>query len=382
MESEQNIVNNKPETESAGLYIHVPFCKSKCPYCDFYSTSIATLIPAWLEAVKKEMRFYGDRFTSFDTIYIGGGTPSLLTNEQVDDLLACLRQHFSFADDTEITLEANPDDLNLEKLTALRELGINRLSLGAQSFNDQELRFLKRRHTADQTREALGLLRQAGFTNLGVDLIYGLPGQTEAIWLQTLEEAVGFQPEHLSCYQLTLEQDTLFGQMQAQKKLMPLEEEQERAFFLLTANFLGENGYMHYEISNFARIESVCSRHNRKYWQHVPYLGLGPAAHSFQGGVRWWNHRSIAKYLQATQDGQEPVAESETLSPAQLRLEAIYLGLRTNDGIAFDLIRVPDSTRILAEYKAAGLIMVHNGKVRLTREGFAVADSLTQMLSD
>ena len=196
-----------PLTTSPGLYVHIPFCKTKCPYCDFYSITDASLVLSYLVALDAEARLYRDRFPAFDSLFLGGGTPSLLDEAQLDALVASLRRHFTFAPDTEFTLEANPDDITADKLTLFRDLGINRLSLGVQSFDEAELRFLGRRHTARQTAAAIELIRAAGFTNLGLDLMYGLPGQSLDAWINTLETALSFNPEHLSCYQLTIEAD-------------------------------------------------------------------------------------------------------------------------------------------------------------------------------
>jgi len=366
-----------------GLYVHVPFCRSKCPYCDFYSTTDLSRIPAWLEALQQEVLFYKDSFASFDTLYLGGGTPTLLDEGQLSRLMDCLSRHFQFAPDTEVTLEANPDDLTPEKLTLLKELGINRLSLGVQSFDDEELAFLGRRHTARQTVQALTSIRAAGFAHLGLDLIYALPGQTARDWVKTLERALYFQPEHLSCYQLTLEQGTPLGSLKARGQITPMGEEAERALFLLTSHFLEQRGLIHYEISNFARGETHYSRHNWKYWRHVPYLGLGPAAHSFKDGKRWWNHRSLEKYCRAPAEGKAPVAESEDLSPPQLLLESLYLGFRTREGVALSAIRrYPRGEAILAELKGAGLVEVRRSRAAPTRKGFLVADSLPLLFAE
>ncbi len=362
---------------SSGLYVHIPFCKTKCPYCDFYSITSSDLIPAYLEALEKESCLYQDSFSPFDSFYLGGGTPSLLDGPQLSALVACLRRQFDFASETEFTIEANPDDITPEKLRLFRDLGVNRLSVGVQSWADQELTFLGRRHTARQAEQALTWARAAGFTNLGVDLIYALPGQTAACWLKTLKKTLEFSPEHLSCYQLTLEAGTPLGARQVQGQIKPLPEETERDLFLKTSRFLTEQGYIHYEISNFARSEAFYSRHNRKYWRHAPYLGLGPAAHSFHGGKRWWNHRSLDRYCQALALGGAPVAGSETLTAAQLHLESLYLGLRTKEGVALDLIRPqPRGDLMLGELQKAGLVKVRHGRAAPTREGFLVADRL------
>lgn len=361
----------------AGLYVHVPFCRRKCPYCDFYSITSPSLIPAWLEAIHEEIIMYKDRFGGFDSLYLGGGTPSLLDRQQLTTLITELFRHFVFSTHTEITIEANPEDVTSEKIALIRDLGINRISLGVQSFDQEVLHYLKRRHLVGQTEKALELIRSSGPFNLGVDLIYGLEGQSEESWERSLRRALEFQPEHLSCYQLTLEEGTLFAKMRREGRIRPLRAERERVFFLLTSRFLEEQGYIHYEISNFARGEEFCSGHNQKYWRHVNYLGLGPSAHSFQNGVRWWNYRSVSRYCQALRDGQTPVSGSETLSKEQLRLESIYLGFRTRSGIDIRTLRhAPRADHVLSQLRKSRLVKVLKDRVVPTQKGFAVADGL------
>jgi putative oxygen-independent coproporphyrinogen III oxidase len=371
------------EITSAGLYVHTPFCGSKCPYCDFYSIIDDSLISGYLAALDTEARLYRDQFPAFDSLYLGGGTPSWLGNVHLVDLMKNLRQCFQFAPDSEITIEANPEDITADKLALVQDLGVNRLSLGVQSFDEAELRFLGRRHTAAQTRRALALIRAAGFTNLGLDLIYGLPGQTTAAWLKTLETALSFAPEHLSCYQLTLAEDTPMGRMAAAGEVGLPDEETQREFFLLTRQFLQERGYLHYEVANFAREEGFRCRHNVKYWTHVPYLGLGPAAHSFQAGRRWWNFSSVEKYCATLNAGRPPVAGAESLTPAQIRLEAFYLGFRTQEGVSLAAIREqPHGERILRELTQAGLVRVRHDRVMATASGLVVADRLPLWFAD
>jgi len=370
-------------THSPGLYIHIPFCQSKCPYCDFYSIPEVNLIPAYLKALEQEAHRYREALGPFDTLYLGGGTPSLLTNAQLVTLMKNLRRHFRLLPDAEITLEANPDDVTPEKLRLLQDLGVNRLSLGVQSLDEAELRFLGRRHTARQARRALELARAVGFGNLGVDLMYGLPGQTQEAWLHSLEQVLEFHPEHLSCYQLTLAPDTPLGRRAARGEITPLEEEEERAFFLLTSRFLVERGYLHYEVSNFAREEEYCCRHNRKYWRHEPYLGLGPGAHSFDGSRRWWNFSSGERYGSSLEAGQAPLAGEETLTPSQLRLEALYLGFRTREGVSLDLLRPQPRWRtVLAELRRSGLVRVADGRLVTTPQGMVVADRLPLLFAE
>ncbi|MCP4717550.1 MAG: radical SAM family heme chaperone HemW, partial [Deltaproteobacteria bacterium] len=298
-------------TPAAGLYIHVPFCKSKCPYCDFFSSEKTARIPQWLTALKQELHLYKARFSRFDTLYLGGGTPSLLTEQELADILKNIYQTFSITDDAEITIEVNPNDLTLNKARALFHLGINRISLGVQSFDDTALRLLGRRHTAQEAIAAIAAVRDAGGSNLSIDLMYALPGQTLSGWQQTLQQAVSFNPEHLSCYQLTIKNDTPFQHLQENGAFAPASEAEEETFFLETRSRLAEAGYSQYEISSFARAEKLFSRHNRKYWQHTPYLGLGPSAHSFDGTRRWWNSACVQTYCKQLSAGRLPVEDTE-----------------------------------------------------------------------
>ena len=360
-----------------GLYVHVPFCRSKCPYCAFYSLASASLIPRWLNAIRKEIHHYKGFFHEFDSLYLGGGTPTFLEVGDLNELVKYLLRGFHFARDTEITIEANPCDLTREKTKALGELGFNRVSLGVQSFNDDILAFLGRRHTAEQSKKAIEDLRSFGFENIGLDLIYGLEGQTLKDWIRTLKQAMGFEPEHLSCYQLAIEKGTPFGRLYERGLLMPPGEEKERNFFLATSHFLKERGYIHYEISNFAKNASLVSRHNCKYWFHVPYLGLGPSAHSFHNSTRRWNTRSLKKYCEMLENGNIPVEGYENLTEDQLDLERISLGLRTRQG--FDAQKLPDNPALkgaLSSLRDSGFLKITNNRIVPTGKGFLVADSL------
>jgi len=360
-----------------GLYVHVPFCKTKCPYCDFYSVTSLSSIQDWLEAIKREMLLYRDRFSRFDSLYLGGGTPSLLPDHDLAELHHHLLRCFSFSSDTEFTVEVNPDDIHSSKLVALRDLGVNRISMGVQSFDDQDLRFLKRRHTADQAVKAIDGLIGAAFAKVGLDLMYGLPGQTESSWLKTLEQATSFNPEHISCYQLTAEERTPFGMLRARGEIKLPDEETGSTFFILTSAFLEEKGYLHYEISNFARGEENLCRHNLKYWHRDPYLGLGPSAHSYQAGSRWWNLRDLEVYCRALAEGKPPVAGLETLTPEQVYLETILLGFRTREGVDREIFRNrPGTEEVLRHLRQAGLVHNVSGRVVPTVKGFLVADSL------
>ncbi|MHC1727053.1 MAG: radical SAM family heme chaperone HemW [Syntrophobacteraceae bacterium] len=366
--------------EHPGLYIHVPFCRSKCLYCDFYSVASHARIPAWLEALKKEVLLYKDRFHKFDSLYIGGGTPTILDEPQLGSLLEWLHIHFSFSAGAEMTMEANPDGLSRDKLKAVKDLGINRISLGVQSLDDRDLKYLGRAHTSQQALEALEAIRSCGFSNIGADLIYGLETQSIQGWRRTLERILEFGPQHLSCYQLTLETGTPLWKMEAAGKIRSIGEKLESAFFVFTSRFLEKQGFLHYEISNFAANPEFMSRHNRKYWRHVPYLGLGPSAHSFDAGSRWWNVRSVEKYCELLSAGKSPAADAEVLTREQLDLEALGLGFRTSDGVS---IRGHEGFtkmgKALDDLQKSGLAIVNNGRLRPTRKGFLVADSIPMM---
>jgi putative oxygen-independent coproporphyrinogen III oxidase len=340
-------------------------------------------VDAWLQALEKEMGLYERDFDSFDSLYIGGGTPTVLEVEQVVQLMDAVRSHFTLVTGAEITLEANPDDVTTGKLEALRALGINRLSIGIQSFNEKELRFLKRRHTAAGAEDAVELAKACGFSNIGIDLMYGFPGQTKKTWVETLEKAVSLEPLHLSCYQFTLEERTPYGNLRAEGKLKTISEERERALFILTSRFLKEHGFIHYEISNFAKDENHYSYHNRKYWQHAPYLGLGPAAHSFMENRRWWNFRSVQEYCRVLRQEKRPVEGSEDLTPDQMRLERLYLGFRTRNGVPTNEACKDDSAMAtLSRLKRSGFLKVVEGRIVPTEKGFLIADRLPIMFDN
>ncbi len=376
------------KNDRAGLYIHIPFCLSKCGYCSFYSTSSTHLIPEFIKAISHEMAFYKNIFPAFDTIYFGGGTPSLLSIQQIGDLLKAANRSFNIDRQAEITMEVNPGDVSLEYFQRLRKLGINRLNIGIQSFDDQVLKFLGRRHTSKEAVFAFDAARKAGFDNIGVDLIYGVSGQDIDAWKQTVKEALSFFPEHLSCYQLSLDEKTPLYRQYKKEGLKLTVENEALDFFMTTSQALTDAGYIHYEVSNFARTDSLKSRHNIKYWRHTPYLGLGPAAHSFLERKRWWSRAAVNAYLKDISEGKKPVDKSEQLSLEQLALEqlaleAFFLGMRTKDGIDLEQYKtrygsdlLTEKSLIINELIKNELVEVKGGRFYPTLAGMAVADSL------
>ena len=349
----------------------------------------------WLQAFQKEALLSRNKFPPFDTLYLGGGTPSLLSAGELGTLLETVRREFLFTSLPEITLEANPDDATMERFMAWHALGINRISLGVQATENEHLTFLGRRHTVGQTFKAMETIKNSGFCDLCIDLIYGLPGHEEGAWVKSLEQILAFQPDHISCYQLTPAEDTPLGRQKARGRLTMPDEEEERRLFLAASRFLEDRDYFHYEVSNFAKekegsvtkhesplqkdpfeASSVC-RHNLKYWTRAPYLGLGPSAHSFQENVRWWNARSIESYREALDSGLQPLEGRETLTKDQERLERLSLLLRTRKGVGReDLDSFPNTEEVLPRLLREGYLEILSDRVVPTKKGFLVADGL------
>jgi oxygen-independent coproporphyrinogen-3 oxidase len=385
-------MENSRDPQRSGLYIHIPFCVRKCPYCDFYSTTELGFLDDFLACLRLEMQRVEKPLCPFDTIHLGGGTPSLLAPRQVEAVLAGAFSCFTFEKDVELTVEVNPGALNPDFLQAFLGAGGNRVNLGVQSFRNDRLAFLGRIHKADQARDAIQVIRKAGVKNMGLDLIYGLPGQDRHDWSKDMSEAVSYEPEHISCYMLTYEKDTPLDRMRRQGAFRPLEEDALGALFEETIRFLGANGYEQYEISNFSRGGKYASRHNRKYWFHQPYIGVGPSAHSFTGLRRWWNVRDLFVYLDRLKQGESAVQDHEILTPRQHMLEAFFLGLRTTAGIdPGELERrfgevfkkgFLETLNTLRQRRLEGLVDVSEGRCALTRKGQVFADTVNAVFAE
>ena len=325
----------------AGIYIHIPFCKSRCIYCGFYSTTSLELRQRYVEAICREMEIRNERSEIIDTVYLGGGTPSQLTIEQLSQLFIYINKVYPLTPNIspltpEITIEVNPDDVTIEFAVALKQLPINRVSMGIQTFNDQRLQFLHRRHTAQQAITAVDTLRQAGFQNISIDLMYGFPGEALSDWEADIDAALALNVEHLSAYCLMIEEGTPLRQWITNNGQWIMDEELERTMYEMLIDKLTAAGYEHYEISNFAR-KGFRSRHNSSYWNGTPYIGLGAAAHSYDGKSRSWNVADINAYIKGIEQGKR-IFEEELLDDDTRYNDTITVALRTKEGIDLSLL--------------------------------------------
>ena len=423
----------------AGIYIHIPFCKSKCGYCGFYSLPSMKLNDRFLEALKAEIVARKDYLkqrshcgldpqiairrceasqspslmgnnhnSSINTIYFGGGTPSLLSIDEIDDVLQVIRAHYPVAENAEITMEANPDTLSLEYLQALRKTGVNRLSIGIQSFFDNDLKYLSRRHDAHHAQQCLDWAKLASFTNISIDLIYGLPTSNAEQWNRNLDIFFAYDLPHLSAYALTLEPNSILTKQIELGKSMPVNEEDALRDYGILCKRVAEKGYLHYEISNFCK-RGMHSKHNASYWFGTPYIGFGPSAHSFDGASRQWNISSVERYYEAFSAAsrhceersnpdntlssldcfvvpsrndakrvQDAVSEIERLTPEQLYDEYIMLRLRTHWGIDLKWLKREMGERFSNYCEQHAKPLVAQERLSQTREFLYLTDQ--QML--
>lgn len=380
---------DKVSDHATGIYIHIPFCQQKCRYCDFYSIVDVNRIPDFMDALKKEMNLSKSPGLKVDTLYIGGGTPSLLTPKQIGKIVDWTALCFNLEASAEMTMEVNPATATARDLQDYAAFGFSRINIGVQSFNDRHLGFLGRLHNGQQSLVAVEAAKSAGFNNIGLDLIYGLPEQSPAMWKNDLTQAMRLMPKHVSCYILSYEPHTPLHADRQAGRIVPLSDILTAELFRTTHDFLGVGGYEHYEISNFAKGPRWRSRHNQKYWNFVPYIGFGPAAHSFAYPRRWWNHRQLNRYLEMLNQNQLPISEQEELSEDQLMIEALYLGLRQADGL--DLAFFRESFHIdfklffhtaLDRFEAEGWLNMDNDYCRLTIEGMLFLDRIVDELVD
>lgn len=358
----------------AGIYLHVPFCNSRCIYCGFCSTVSKGLRQKYIPALKREISERGDFFSSLyesdrivKTLYVGGGTPSILPPELLKEAVSAIRETFRIAEEIEFTVEVNPDDITEDYAGSLRKMGVNRVSMGVQSFKDSHLKWMRRRHDSQTAVNAYRILRKTGFDNISLDLIFGFPMMTVRDWEDNLDTIIELSPEHISAYQMGIDPDTPLERMEKSGEFsLPSQEDSERMYKILQAK-LKAAGYVQYEVSNFCK-PGYHSRHNSSYWNRTPYLGLGPGAHSFIGMAREWNTSDIATWCNLS---ILPLREGETLSPEDVFNEILMLGLRTAAGVSLDTLRNcgPQSPLFISDLLPKLSAMESNGLITLTKDG-------------
>jgi len=363
----------------AGIYIHIPFCLGKCPYCDFYSVERDDdLINDFAEALLGEIEIaaktkWKDRV--YNTVYFGGGTPPLIGQANIAAILKALRGTFNISPRAEISIEVNPETTSPDFFKDIRSLGINRVSIGAQSFDDALLKTLGRLHDSSTAEKAIDDAFAAGFENVGIDLIFAIPGQTVKTWQETLKLAIAKNPMHISAYGLTIESGTPFAEMVAKGKLVLPDNDTQAEMYQILCSALAADGYNRYEVSNFARMGYECL-HNFKYWRDDKYLGLGPSAHSYDGDNRTANHKNLEKYLGAIKKNKAPVNFKEKLTDQQRAEERLLLGLRLAEGIDYNIVREVINENTFDELKKQGYIVKKLNNLALSDKGFLVADEI------
>ncbi len=379
----------------AGIYVHIPFCEQKCIYCDFYSIVPSeskkeriSLEKEFVSLLGREVDLLCDTLAhrdTIETIFIGGGTPSILSSSSIAAVLTLLSSRFTIASNHETTIEVNPGTVDKGKLEEYRQVGINRLSIGIQSFHDSDLQFLSRIHSFSDAVQCVRDARSSGYADISIDLIFSIPGQTLDAWKTNLEKALELQPTHLSCYSLIVEPDTPLHGMVNQGIVKPTSPEIEEEMYAHTIDFFGSNGYEQYEISNFAQRGYKC-KHNVNYWNHTNYLGLGPSSHSLWNNTRWWNYSDLDQYRYSLEKGELPIEGREDLTKNQLIEEIVYLGLRS-DGIDlrkvlnlyhYDLLTKQKS--LIEELHRDSLIHLEDNILRLTPRGYALCDEIAARL--
>ncbi len=370
----------------AGIYIHIPFCKKACHYCNFHFSTTHHQMEQMLASIKKEAILQKNYLSeTIETVYFGGGTPSLLSVSQLEKLMCVIKAEYKINPNAEITIETNPDDFEEDKLEAWKKIGINRLSIGIQSFVEADLLWMNRAHNALQADTCIRMAKAAGFDNITIDLIYGTPTLSDEAWKENVEKALSLEIDHISCYALTVEPKTGLAKMIQQNKLEDVDPDKQARHFSLLMGWLGDAGFDHYEISNFCK-PGKKSKHNSNYWSGVDYLGLGPSAHSFNGKSRQWNIANNALYIKNLEEDQVPF-ELEELTDFQRINEYIMTSLRTMEGLSLELIsnkwgeqKVVEILKIAQKPILQGFMLHQNQNLILTNEGKLMADGIASDL--
>ncbi|HET54342.1 MAG TPA: radical SAM family heme chaperone HemW [Ignavibacteria bacterium] len=373
--------------KQTAIYIHIPFCDHKCIYCDFYSIINYDNLHNYLSAIKKEIELRGKEFSEdreVISIFFGGGTPSFMLPEYIGEIIKSINNNFSVRNDAEITLETNPGTVNKKKLKEFLSVGINRISIGIQSFNDDELKFLTRIHDSQTAIETVNSAAESGFNNISIDLIFNLPSQTKKMWRKNLDIAVGLPITHISAYSLILERGTILKKMVLDGKVQMQDPDHDADLYETTIKVLTENEFIQYEVSNFAKNNLECI-HNNAYWRYKDYLGFGTSAHSFINGKRWWNYSSLNFYLEKM-NNYNPIAGEEILTNNQMHDEYIMLAMRSygldiNEYIKrFGSIWISKVKNDLSEYQTKGYLSIDDKFIKFTPKGYTLCDEIISKL--
>jgi oxygen-independent coproporphyrinogen III oxidase len=370
--------------KETAFYIHIPFCDHKCIYCDFYSIITEDNILPYLNALKKEISYYAAYYSEdriYTSIFFGGGTPSLMKPEYILEIIKTLKENYNISGNAEITLETNPGTVNKEKLKSFREIGINRISIGIQSFNENELKFLTRIHDKDTAVKTVIEANEIGLNNINIDLIFNLPGQTKEKWESNLNNAVKLPITHISTYSLILERGTILNKMVLDGKVKIQDEDYDADLYEICINFLEQHGFHQYEVSNFAKNGFECT-HNNAYWRYKDYLSFGTSSHSFVNGKRWWNFSSLKRYLNEIEKKDNAVANHEILNKEQMLNEYIMLALRSRGLDIFEFKSkfgeywLNKNTVYLNELMKRNFLAIDENYISLTKRGYAVCDEI------
>ena len=377
-----------PDLINTACYIHIPFCDHKCIYCDFYSIIKLENVDRFLSALKKEIQFYSEKYSDkrkLISIYFGGGTPSLMNAEYLKEIISFIKSKFIVDEESEITMETNPGTVNKEKLFSFRQAGINRISIGIQSFNNDELKFLTRIHNSETAVETVMAAKSAGFENISIDLIFNLPGQTKDKWLHNLNRAVKLPVNHISAYSLILERGTILNKMVLDGKVIMQDDDYDADLYETTIDYLTDNGFNQYEVSNFAKSGYECL-HNNVYWKHGEYFGFGTSAHSFVDKKRWWNLSSAKMYIDEVDKTGNAVAGSEMISDEEGFEEYLMLALRGSGIVIDELKNKYNGDWLIKNYpyfenlSKEGYVNINQNRIWLTKKGYAICDEIIKNL--
>ena len=370
--------------QESALYIHIPFCDHKCIYCDFYSIITTDNVSAYLNSLLEEINYYKEFYAQdriYTSIYFGGGTPSLMEPKYINQIINRIKTNFEISKDAEITLETNPGTVNKNKLDEFFDIGINRLSVGVQSFDEEELKFLTRIHDKNTAVQTIKDASDAGFKNINLDLIFNLPKQTKEKWINNLDIAIDLPVTHISAYSLIIENGTVLNKMILDGKVRIQNEDYDAELYETTMDFLEDRDFVQYEVSNFAKKGFEC-RHNKAYWHYLDYLGLGTSAHSFMNNKRWWNYSNIRLYIEKVKKNGNAVSSYELINSEQRFMEYVMLSLRS-DGINLSEFQnifgnkwLTDKAEKLGELKLKQFITFDDNYIKLTKSGYAVCDEI------